>query len=101
MRTMVGGNVVGLARRPGGVTMLHVRDTRSTDRICVDVREERLNGGGSVEIAVGDSVWWQSGIVLWTPAYSNRRRCGDDFDIQLPKVGYTYGLTHALAGERD
>ena len=96
---MVGGKVIGMVRKPDGVTMLHVRDTRSTDQVCVDVREERMDGGGAVEIAVGDSAWWQCGVVLWTPAYSGRRRCGDDFDIHLPKVGYTYAASHALVGE--
>lgn len=93
---MVGGKVIGLVRKPGGVTMLHVLDTRSTDQVCVDVREERVGSGDSIEIAIGDSVWWQGDMVLWTPSYSAERRCGDDFDIPLPKVGYTYASSHAL-----
>jgi hypothetical protein len=79
--------------------MLHVRDARSTDQVCVDVQEERQDGGGRVQIAVGDAVWWQGGSVMWTPAYSKQNRCGDNYDIRLPKVGYTYNSSHAPAGE--
>jgi hypothetical protein len=95
--TMVGGKVIGLARKPDGVTMLHVRDTRSTDQCCVDCREERIEDGDRVRITLGDSVWWQSGQIMWTPGRSPRERCGQDFDIRLPKVGYTYASSHASA----
>lgn len=94
---MVGGKVIGLARKADGTAMLHVRDTRYTDQVCVDVREERIDGSGAVVIAVGDSVWWQGGQVMWTPSYSKKRRCGEDFDIRLPKVGYTYASSHAMS----
>jgi hypothetical protein len=40
---------------------------------------------------------WRCGEVMWTPSYSKRRRCGSDFDIRLPKVGYSYGMSHASA----
>lgn len=98
---MVGGTVIGLVRKPGEPTMLHIRDRAPyNDQICVDVTETHRKDGSAVEIAIGDSVWWQCGLVMWTPKGANRRgKCGRDFDIQLPKVGYTYASSHAMAGE--
>jgi hypothetical protein len=96
---MVGGTVIGLARKPGGETMLHVRSNRSTDQVCVDVLENRLDGGGPIEIRLGDQVWWQFGFILWTPASSYCYKCGEDFDIQLKMVGHTYSSSHSIPGE--
>lgn len=92
---MVGGRIIGLARKPDGVTMLHIRANRCTDQCCIDCREIRLRDGSRIVITIGDHVWWQCGQVMWTPHGSSRQRCGVDFDICLPKVGYSYGMTHA------
>lgn len=92
---MVGGKVIGIVRRLDGVTMLHVRDECNTDRCCVNCRERRIKSGEPVQIGLGDSVWWQSGLVMWTPhPVRNPGRCGIDFDIQLPKVGYSHNFGH-------
>lgn len=96
---MVGGRVIGIVRRDGQPTILHVRDTRNTDQVCVDVREYRIDGQGPVEISIGDQVWWQGGMVLWTPSSSEQGHHHEDHDIRLPKMGYTYSPSHALAGD--
>lgn len=91
---MVGGKVIGIARKADRTT-LHVRCSRSTDQVCVDCIEERLDGGGPIKIQVGDSAWWQGGFVMWTPDVARHKFQ----DIQLRKVGYTHSFSHALAGE--
>jgi hypothetical protein len=37
--------------------------------------------------AVGDSLWWQAGWCMWTPADRSRA------DVKLPKIGYS-GVRH-------
>lgn len=88
---MVGGTVIGVARGPEG-TLLHVQGIGSDHRHNLSVRvvENRRSDGRRVFIGTGDSVWWQAGHVMWTPAESPRMECGVDFDIQLPKVGYSH-----------
>lgn len=95
---MIGGKVIGIIRKQSHTT-LNVRDTRYTDECCVDVREFRSDNGTPVHISIGDSVWWQSGSVMWTPSYVNStdypEDCGKRWDIQLPKVGYSHHMGHA------
>jgi hypothetical protein len=41
-------------------------------------------------VAEGDSVWWQGGFAMWTPAnFHPNGRSGIDFDIKLRKIGYS------------
>lgn len=88
---MVGGKVIGLSRRPDS-TLLNVQDKR--DNCCVRVIEKKISNGEQVSIKLGDDVWWQCGKVMWTPAGEYRpgadQKCGVDFDIHLPKVGYSH-----------
>jgi hypothetical protein len=77
---------------------LHVQESRGSNRCCVDVLEVRV-GGKRVTVCVGDQVWWQSRKLLWTPAGSLQLRCGDDFDVCLPRLGYTYASSHATHNE--
>lgn len=91
---MVGGIVVGLARKADR-TILNVQDERAAaDYCCQDVIEVRRDTGEPVAIGLGDSIWWQSRDAMWTPKGSARERCGVDFDIRLPRVGYSYGFNH-------
>jgi hypothetical protein len=96
---MIGGTVIGIVRKKEIATTLHVRDHHCTDQICVKVKEERSKGCGTVLISIGDQVWWQGNMVLWTPFYSKKKRCGQDHDIAIPKIGYTYSFSHAIPGE--
>ena len=92
---MIGGEVIGLVRRPGGETLLNVAD-RNGDTCAVRCREVRKDTSEPVTIAIGDSVWWQCGVVLWTPAGSKsgdlaqRTNGRSNWDIPLPKVGYSH-----------
>ena len=86
---MIGGKVIGVVRSKDN-TLLHVQGTGGESRDCLSVRciERRKDNGSHVAVGIGDSVWWQGDSVLWTPSVS--ARCGVDFDIHLPKVGYSH-----------
>lgn len=93
---MLGGTVIGIARGSEGHTLLHVRGTGSDRHESCAVRcvERRLDGGGAVEIKLGDSVWWQGKTLLWTPAgvRAAGAGCGLSWDVRLRKVGFLHGL---------
>jgi hypothetical protein len=85
---MVGGIVVGIVRKPTeSFTRFTVQGTgcERNDELCVQATELP---GNPVHIA--DTIWWQGPWVFWTPAGSRQIRCGIDFDIKLPKHGYSY-----------
>jgi hypothetical protein len=91
---MVGGKVVGIARGPES-TLLHVEDTPYTrpEYLSIRVIERRRDNGQPVTIHVEDSVWWQAGWAMWTPATQKGRpvgECGKTWDIMLPRVGYSH-----------
>lgn len=95
---MVGGIVIGLSRGPES-TLVNVKDAKSEnssgDECAVRCIEKRLSDGSPVQIQVGDSIWWQSGKCMWTPKANRKpagsgQKCGKDFDIMLPKVGYSH-----------
>lgn len=93
---MVGGSVVGICRKDGE-TLLTVRDSKCGDECAVRCVERRKDTGEPVAVSLGDSVWWQSGEVLWNPKgtdYSGKspRFVGGKatYDIPLPKVGYSH-----------
>lgn len=92
---MVGGRVIGLARGPE-TTLVHVEDRKPggsrADRCSVRCVEHRADTGERVAIEVGDSIWWQCGYCMWTPAarVGGGGRSGVDYDIRLPKVGYSH-----------
>ena len=92
---MVGGKIIGLARKKDE-TLVHVQDTRYSrnDMCSIRVVERRLDNGKPVELKVGDSIWWQSGEAMWTSQDQKRPlpsdRCAKDWDIHLRKVGYSH-----------
>jgi len=86
---MVGGYVIGIARGEES-TLLNVRDRTYGDECAVRCVERRVSDGSPVEIHVGDKVWWQCGSVMWTPVPCGDGPCGKDWDIRLPKVGYSH-----------
>lgn len=110
---MVGGVVIGITRSEGRCHV-HVADCHHyprhgrgdecpcPDTCCVYVDEGSFDEGNKVAIQVGDSIWWQCGYCYWTPKanagkvccdhehhYSCQRR-GIDYDIKLPKIGYSH-----------
>lgn len=84
---MIGGTVIGVIRGLEN-TLLNVQD--KGDQCSVRCVERRNDNGKPVAVAIGDSVWWQAGDVMWTPASSARGECGIDFDIHIRKVGYSH-----------
>lgn len=91
---MIGGTVVGIARRPE-CALLHVEDRRPDEqRGCFEsdairVVEVNRKTGKRICIGLGDCIWTQGGWALWTPMENMARadkklRCSVDFDIQLP-----------------
>lgn len=93
---MVGGIVIEVAEvrdRPD-VLFVDCRETnpkyRDTCAIYVEKNET------SMCIEPGDSLWWQGRWAMWTPQ-ANRRseegKCGRDYDIKIPRVGYS-GVQH-------
>lgn len=52
----------------------------------------------SEKIKPGDVVWWQGRYVMWTPFENRYRpshelRGGVDYDIEIPRIGYS-GVPH-------
>lgn len=101
---MVGGVVIGISRK-NGRTHVHVADCPhypshgrgddcpNPDTCCVYTDEIRRDGGGKVEIQLGDSFWWQGGWCMWTPKENRTKsnaKCGKDYDIMLTKIGYSH-----------
>jgi hypothetical protein len=101
---MVGGVVIGLSRRQDR-THVHVADCPHQpkhgrgdecprpDTCCVYTDEVNDRTGEKVEVAVGDSFWWQSGSCYWTPKANRQNpdgKAGVDYDIRLKKIGYSH-----------
>lgn len=59
---MVGGKVVGVTRLKDGTTRITVEGI-GHDRHLEKIRYVK----GHPEIKPGDSIWWQSRRVMWTP----------------------------------
>jgi hypothetical protein len=89
---LVGGTVVGLARN-AKYTLVNVNDKKYSDDHCaIRVIEKRKKDGAPVKINIGDSIWWQSGLAMWTPkgAKTVGAGQGETWDIVLTKVGYSH-----------
>lgn len=87
---MVGGKVIGISRKDGEalLTVEDVITERTADNCAVRCIERQAG-----EIGIGDSVWWQSGKVYWTP------KSRTETDVPLEKVGYSHAFTHAEPSE--
>lgn len=68
------------------------------DKVFVDCEEEQSTSKCAVycarneqseAIKPGDNFWWQSGFCMWTPHNSPRLKCGEDYDIRIPKIGFS------------
>lgn len=83
---MVGGTIIGIIRKSGETTLnVQGHGCERSDTLCIKVREpiDRV-------IDVGDYIWWQGRLALWTPAHSTDKRQGIGFDIHLERIGYSF-----------
>lgn len=91
---MVGGKIIGITRKPDGLTTVNVQDRRCRDRCGIVVREVRKDNGRPVSLSLGDSIWWHGRDAMWTPRSMPRPlapdRCSKDWDIHLPREGYSF-----------
>lgn len=100
-----------------GGTVIEVVDLATKIYInCIDRPKGRSKGDqcavyvertpNSEKIEIGDAIWWQGGLVMWTPSCNlesgGRKQkdliCGIDYDIQIPRRGYS-GVSHPFNGE--
>jgi len=83
---MVGGTIIGIIRRTGETTLnVQGHGCEKNDTLCIKVKEL-----ADRPILVGDYVWWQGRLALWTPAHSTDQRQGIGVDIKLERIGYSF-----------
>ena len=88
---MVGGRVIETIVLPEKV-WVNVRDgepRKSKNNECAIYVEKNAK---SHCISEGDSLWWQGGFAMWTPAHKRDQKggkCGVDYDIEIPRRGYS------------
>jgi len=105
---MVGGVIIGLTKTAArvhvnvadcphspkhGIKAESVEGCPHPDTCCVYTDAKKVHGGEPVDLAVGDSFWWQGGFCYWTPAANRTKpdgRGGVDYDIKLHKLGYSH-----------
>jgi hypothetical protein len=95
---MVGGKVVEVLRTDAQI-WVNVADTHAPDDRCALWMERNPT---SENVKPGDQIWWQGHVAMWTPAQNRvpensvaaaRQRCGVDYDIEIPRHGYS-GAAH-------
>lgn len=102
---MVGGTVVEVAEiktRPDALWVNCGQIAYTRLETCAILVQKNSD---SLRIQVGDSVWWHGRSAMWTPA-GNRvsdeeakqlgLKCGRDWDIKIPRIGYS-GITYEAA----
>lgn len=95
---MVGGVVIEVCDDPecSGLLYVNVADrpySKLEECAIYVARNEH-----SERIEIGDRIWWQGSVAMWTPAEhakdgTHGKRCGVDYDIQIPRHGYS-GVSH-------
>lgn len=95
---MIGGTVIEVSeskKRPE-IVFVDCREEQSKSTCAIYVEKNK----NSLAIEVGDSVWWQGRLAMWTPKRSTavatedeKAICGVDYDIQIPRIGYS-GVGH-------
>lgn len=100
---MVGGTVIEVVDIPDRPDVLFVdcadmpgRYSRKPDT-CAILVERNEN---SEKIQVGDKIWWHGRFAMWTPRDNEGSRGGVDYDIKIPRVGYS-GVEHPLRKAMD
>ena len=95
---MVGGQVIEVCDHPEDRNRIYVN---VADRPYKRLKECAIyveRNEDSERIQIGDSLWWQGRSAFWTPqdnrvsdeeADGRGFRCGVDYDIQIPRVGYS------------
>lgn len=84
---MIGGKVIETIVLPDKI-WVNCQDTVNSGTCAIYVAKDAR----SRSISEGDTVWWQSGIAMWTPTATQNtpaKKQGVHFDIQLPKIGYS------------
>lgn len=82
---MIGGKVIEVCEIPYRLDVLFVNVAdRPYSKIetCGVLVEKNIK---SLQIEIGDSLWWQCGFCYWTPQNSERKKENVDFDIKIPK----------------
>ena len=89
---MVGGRVIEVCEIPGKPDRLWLncadyQPNRSHPDTCSVLVERNAD---SELIQIGDKVWWQSGVVRWTPQDESRA------EVEIRKIGGS-GVTYETA----
>jgi hypothetical protein len=100
---MVGGIVIEVAevKDQSDVLFIDCHDRHYCETCAIYVEKNET----SLRIEPGDSIWWQGRYAMWTPKanadkpncghrhHVSCQRCGVDYDIRIPRVGYS-GAVH-------
>lgn len=107
---MVGGTVIECCDHPTDRSRIYIncanrgKNQKRADECAIYVARNQ----DSEQIEIGDSIWWQGSWAMWTPqrnrvnsedAENRLLKCGVDYDIQIPRVGYS-GVNHPTKGTR-
>lgn len=83
---MIGGIVTETIILPEKVWVEVVeRHEACNDKRCLYVE----HNPDSARIKPGDSLWWQGKVALWTRYGTKGGKCGVDYDIQIPRIGFS------------
>lgn len=84
---MVGGTVIevisNIETKPDAV-WVNAKDMAHGDECAIYVEKNET----SLQINVGDSIWWQGGYAMWTPREVVESGIGKG-DIQIPRIGFS------------
>lgn len=106
---MVGG-VVKEVLCKGDRVWVNCQETQGRCRTECAIYVERNET--SERIRPGDMLWWQGRDAMWTPQENLAEecghrehvtcwaRCGADYDIRIPRIGYS-GVSHPAKGLID
>lgn len=86
---MIGGIVIETIVMPAKVWVNCIEREESSNSKCAVYCAKDDN---SLRIKPGDSFWWQGGFCMWTPFENKSRpdnKAGVDYDIRIPKIGFS------------
>lgn len=86
---MVGGFIIGLAIG-NDEALVHVQGSGCEENDTIACRCKHL--GHALQLK--DGFWWHGNKCYWTRVGGQVGRCGIDFDVPLPKVGYSHSHSH-------
>lgn len=82
---MIGGTVTDVKTTQETVWIECVDNTYKKDRCNIRVESTPE----SKKIKPGDNIWWQGRSAFWTPKDSTITFQGRNFDITIPRIGYS------------